>query len=105
MWVGLSWTYVMDWVELNFFLPIMVDWIKKFPQSDLIRPMNTPRQGKRTKWEKKKQMWTIITDSISVDPTQSLPQGPKLNNVDESQKIILTQIQRALMAQLIFRLL
>ena len=30
-WIGLGWTYVMGWVELNFFLPTMVGWVKKFP--------------------------------------------------------------------------
>ena len=42
MWVGLGWTYVMGWVELNFFLPTMVDWIKKSSQPDSTRPMHNP---------------------------------------------------------------
>ena len=39
MWVGLGWTYVMDWVGLNFFGPTMVGWVK-IPST---RPMHTPQ--------------------------------------------------------------
>ena len=32
--VGLGWTYVIGWVGLNFFWPIIVGWVKKSPQPD-----------------------------------------------------------------------
>ena len=32
----------VGWVGLNFFLPTMVGWVKKFPQPDPTRPMHTP---------------------------------------------------------------
>ena len=38
----LSWTYVMGWVRLNFFWPIMMSWVKKFPQFDPTWPIYTP---------------------------------------------------------------
>ena len=38
-WVGLDWTYVMGWVELNFFLPNMVGWVKKSPQPNPCTPL------------------------------------------------------------------
>ena len=37
-WVGLGWTYVMGWIGLNFLLPTMVGWVKKFPQPDPTNP-------------------------------------------------------------------
>ena len=40
---GLGWTYVMSWVRLNFFLPTIAGWVKKFPQLDPIIPMHTPK--------------------------------------------------------------
>ena len=39
MWVGLGWTYVMDWIGLNFFLPTIMDWGKKSPQPDSCTPL------------------------------------------------------------------
>ena len=34
---GLGWIYVIRWVE--FFLPIMMGWVKKSPQPDLCTPL------------------------------------------------------------------
>ena len=41
-WVGSGWTYMMDRVGLNFFLPTMMGWVKKSPQPNPTRPMHTP---------------------------------------------------------------
>ena len=45
-------TYVMDWIELNFFLSIMIGWVKKSLQLNPSHPnptIHTPAQVTRTK--------------------------------------------------------
>ena len=37
--VGSSWTIVIGRVGLNFFLPTMIGWVKKFPQPDPCTPL------------------------------------------------------------------
>ena len=32
----------LDWIELNFFKPTMVGWVKKSPQLYLTQPMHSP---------------------------------------------------------------
>ena len=44
----------MGWVRLNFFLPIIVGWVKKSPQPDPTRPMHTPSYCSKLKKKKDK---------------------------------------------------
>ena len=51
MWIGLGlveFMHVVGWVRLNFFWPIMVGWVKKFPQPDPCTPLHigTPLNSK-----------------------------------------------------------